>query len=197
MPTNLSVRPWLPLNNITKIVVVALISLLAVALNYGRFPLFFGVDFIFGSIVAVMALCLLGSRAAIIVGFSAAAVTLWLWGHPYAWLLFTAEIIWLSWRWRTKPGFHLVIQDLVFWSVIALPYILLVFTQLLHTDLAAATLIWLKQLANGVFNTLVASVVLMLLQMHKGVSKKLTLPKVKQKEIRINLWLQSWYALIR
>lgn len=181
MPTNLSVRPWLPLNNITKIVVVALISLLAVALNYGRFPLFFGVDFIFGSIVAVMALCLLGSRAAIIVGFSAAAVTLWLWGHPYAWLLFTAEIIWLSWRWRAKPGFHLVIQDLVFWSVIALPYILLVFTQLLHTDLAAATLIWLKQLANGVFNTLVASVVLMLLQMHKGVSKKLTLPKVAAK----------------
>ncbi|CAM5214523.1 hypothetical protein ALON55S_05426 [Alishewanella longhuensis] len=71
-----------------------LLSALAIALNYLRLPLFFGIEFLFGSVVAVLALVLLGSRAAIVIGIAAAAVTFFAWGHPYAWLVFSLEIIW-------------------------------------------------------------------------------------------------------
>ena len=183
MSTPDNTKPWLPLGNTAKLVVIVIFSFVAVSLNFWRVPLFFGVDFIFGSIVAIMALSLLGSRAALVVGACAAAVTIWLWEHYYAWLLFTAEIVWLSWRWRSSKNFNLVLQDLVFWFVIALPYNLFVFTQLLHTDLAAAVLIWIKVLVNGVFNTLLASIGLLLLQMHKGISLSLALPKVKLQQL--------------
>lgn len=76
----------------------------AVGLNYTRLPLFFSVEFIFGSAAAVLALLALGRVAAIIVGGAAAAVTFAIWGHPYALLVFTAEIIWLSWRWQPEKG---------------------------------------------------------------------------------------------
>ena len=83
---------------------VLLFLIAAVGLNYTRLPLFFSVEFIFGSAVAVLALLVLGRVAAIIAGGAAAAVTLAIWGHPYALLVFTAEIIWLSWRWRPRTA---------------------------------------------------------------------------------------------
>ena len=155
---------------------VLLFLIAAVGLNYTRLPLFFSVEFIFGSAVAVLALLVLGRVAAIIAGGAAAAVTLAIWGHPYALLVFTAEIIWLSWRWRPDKGFNLVQQDLLFWLVAGLPAVSLLYTYGLDINWQTSVLIALKQMTNGVFNVLLASLLILVLQSQQPTRRHLALP---------------------
>ncbi|MDP5188325.1 sensor histidine kinase [Rheinheimera baltica] len=148
----------------------------AVGLNFTRLPLFFSVEFIFGSAAAVLTLLVFGRGAAIIVGSAAAAVTLAIWGHPYALLVFIAEIIWLSWRWRPDKGLNLVQQDLLFWLVAGLPAVSLLYTYGLDVNWQTSVLIALKQMTNGVFNVLLASLLILVLQSQQPTRRHLALP---------------------
>lgn len=179
MVTSKHVLPWLALTPPVKLVTLIVLSSLAVGLNVWRFQLFFGIELIFGSMLAVLTLCLLGGKAALFVGFCAAAATYVLWGHPYAWIIFTIEIVWLTWYWYKKPGFKLVVHDLIFWMALGLPLVALCYGYFLALDPATVSVIWLKQLANGVFNTLVACVILVVLQMSPPVAARFVLPQVR------------------
>lgn len=178
MRVSSELNPWHKLSTVGLIVIILLLSFAAVMLNFLRLPLFFGIEFLFGSVVAVVALLLLGGRAAIIIGITAAAVTFFVWGHPYAWLVFSLEIIWLSWRWRENKNANLVLQDLQFWLLIGLPLIIFSYVFLLNASWHTAGLVSLKQMTNGVFNTLLASVFLLFLQLNSRAALRLSLPAV-------------------
>jgi len=64
---------------------------MGVAGNYFRFPLFFGVDFVFGSVATVVAIIKLGRLPGVIVAFGGGAVTIILWQHPYAMIIFVIK----------------------------------------------------------------------------------------------------------
>lgn len=166
---------------------LSLFLLAAVGLNYARLPLFFSVEFIFGSAVAVLALLVLGRTAGVVVGCAAAAVTLSIWGHPYAMLVFSAEIAWLSWRWRPKQGLNLVQQDLLFWLVAGVPAVSLLYAFGLSVDWQTAVLIALKQMTNGIFNTLLASLLILVLQGQRGVRNYLALPLISLRQLLFHL----------
>lgn len=174
---------WLNLSSFRYILIVLLLSSGAIALNNLRLPLFFGIEFLFGSTIAVLALKLLGSKAGIIVGTTAAAVTLFAWGHPYAWLVFSLEIIWLSWRWREDKNVNLVLQDLQFWLLLGLPLIVFAHVFMLDASWHTAGLVSLKQMTNGVFNTLLASLILLLMQLHRGIAQHLSLSAVSLRQL--------------
>ena len=174
---------WLHLSICRLVLIGLLLSALAIALNYLRLPLFFGIEFLFGSVVAVLALVLLGARAAIVIGIAAAAVTFFAWGHPYAWLVFSLEIIWLSWRWREDKGVNLVLQDLQFWLLLGLPLIIFSYVFMLDASWHTAGLVSLKQMTNGVFNTLLASVILLIMQLYPRVAQRLSLPAVSLRQL--------------
>lgn len=164
-----------------------LFVLAAVGLNYTRLPLFFSVEFIFGSAIAVLALLVLGRTAAIVVGCAAASVTLFIWGHPYAWLVFTAEIIWLSWRWRPDKGLNLVKLDLLFWLCAGLPAVSLLYAYGLDVKWQTAVLIALKQMTNGVFNTLFASLLILMLQSQHWADRFLILPLISLRQLLFHI----------
>ncbi|GHG73764.1 hypothetical protein GCM10010919_26880 [Alishewanella longhuensis] len=162
---------------------VLLFTALAATLNLVRLPLFFGIEFIFGSVVAVLAIVLLGVKAAVIVGCLGAAVTFVIWGHPYAWLIFSLEILWLCWQRQSRQGMHLVLQDLVFWVLFGLPLIIVCYVFALDASWQTAALVGLKQMTNGVFNTLLASTLLLLMQLQPVLSKRFKLPLVSLRQL--------------
>lgn len=167
-------------------VLLVVFSTVAICLNYIRIPLFFGVEFIFGSSLAVLALVMLGYVGAIIVGALAALLTWFLWEHPYAFIIFTLEIAWLGWRWSSRKNTHLVIQDVFFWLVFGLPLVLILYVFLLDVSLQTALNVWLKQMTNGVFNTVVAAVLIMLIQARPTLSQRYDLPPLALKQILFN-----------
>ncbi|MCC5452427.1 PAS domain S-box protein [Rheinheimera sp. UJ51] len=173
---------WLALAVLPRWSLILLFSLLGFGFNFLRLPLLFDIDFIFGSVFALLALVLLGGKAAIIVGIFAASATVLIWQHPFAWLIFSSEILWLSLRYGKNNQSNLVLLDLQFW-LFALPAIIGCYAVVLDSSLQTAVLIVLKQISNGIFNTLVVAVFVAMLQLNKPLSKKLALPEISLRQL--------------
>ena len=166
---------------------LALFILVAIGLNNARLPLFFSIEFIFGSAIAVLALIVLGRAAAVVVGVMAAAVTLYIWGHPYAWRVFSAEILWLSWRWQPNRGLNLVQQDLLFWLLAGVPLVSVCYALGLNASWSSSVMIAIKQMTNGVFNTLLASLVILVLQLRSKSGSYFSLPLLSLKQLLFHI----------
>ncbi len=144
------------------ILITLLLSMLALAGNYFSLPLFFGVDFIFGSIAVMLSVALSGLPYALFVALAGGIYTLVLWGHPYAMIIFAIEAVFVSWLYARKSQ-NLVILDLFFWVCIGVPMVLVFYRGFIGMGWEPATLIALKQPLNGLMNTVIASVSLLLL----------------------------------
>ncbi|BFM40674.1 ATP-binding protein [Synechocystis sp. LKSZ1] len=127
--------------------------------NYFTVPLYFGVEFIFGSVATLVILShygwFLGVFSTVLVG----AHTIVLWHHPYAWFVLILEAIFVGWQLRRHPG-NLVLIDSIFWVVLGLPLVYILYHFLLGMPPVAAELVALKQAVNGIFNSLVATALL-------------------------------------
>lgn len=142
-----------------KVVATLMLAALAVVGNYFSLPLFFGVDFVFGSIAVMLAVALLGMVPAVLVAVAGGLYTLILWGHPYALVIFTAEALVVGLLYRR--GFrNLVLADLAYWLVIGVPLVLLFYRGMLGLGWEASTMIALKQPINALFNVLLAGLFL-------------------------------------
>lgn len=140
--------------------------------NLLAIELFYGVAFIFGSIAIFLALTFLGPWAAILVAIAAGVPTILTWGHPLGLLTFTLEAALISILYR-RGWKNLVVSDLIFWIAIGLPVILLLYPNVLGMSDEAVGLLALKQPLNGVFNALVAGLLLYITSQfssHKGKS---------------------------
>lgn len=82
--------------------VLALLSGLAVLLNALPIPLFYGVYVLLGSVPAIYALLLWPRWWGVEIGLFASLRTWPLWGHPWAVVIFTLELLWL-WLWLRRP----------------------------------------------------------------------------------------------
>ncbi|WP_369812355.1 ATP-binding protein [Alkalimonas delamerensis] len=138
-----------------------LLAVLSVLGNYLSLPLFFGVDFIFGSIAVMLAVVLLGTVPAVLVAFAGGLYTLVLWGHPYALVIFSVEALAMALLYQ-RGWRNLVLANLLYWLVLGMPLVLLFYYGLLGMNSEATGLIALKQMLNGCFNTLMAGLLLLL-----------------------------------
>ena len=146
-----------------KILAALALALFAVAGNYFGLPLFFGVDFIFGSVAVMLAVALLGTLPAVLVAIAGGLYTVVLWGHPYALLIFTLEALVVSVLHRRGLR-NLVLADLVYWLVVGVPLVLLFYRGMIGMAWEPTTLIALKQPLNGLFNALLAGLALIIAQ---------------------------------
>ncbi|WP_017941876.1 MULTISPECIES: PAS domain S-box protein [unclassified Thioalkalivibrio] len=137
------------------------LALLAVAGNYFHLPLLFGLDFIFGSIAVMLAVLLLGTLPAVIVAIAGGLYTLVLWGVPYPMVVFVIEALVVGLVYR-RWLYNVVVADLLYWVVIGVPLVLLSYRGLIGMDWEPTTMIALKQAVNALFNTLIASLLVML-----------------------------------
>ncbi|WP_295399635.1 PAS domain S-box protein [uncultured Thiocystis sp.] len=145
----------------------ALLAGAAVAANAFPLSLFFGVELLFGSVAALLALVWLGFGPALLVAAAGGAYTLLLWGHPYALIIFVAEIVVIGGlralaRRRGRPALPLAVASVAFWLLVGVPLVLWFYRLGLGLNGSQTLLIALKQPLNGIFNAALASLILLL-----------------------------------
>jgi two-component system, NtrC family, sensor kinase len=138
--------------------VLAVLLLVGYAGNYFNLPLFFGVDFLFGSIAVLIVVCLYGIGWGAIAAMIAGSHTFLLWGHPYAGIILIGEALFVSW-WRHKYP-NLLLLDGFYWVFIGMPLVWLFYSIALGVPSQTVLLVMLKQGINGIFNALIASLLL-------------------------------------
>jgi len=138
------------------IIFTILLSALSLLGNAASLRLFYGIDFIFGSIAVMYAAMAFGRVSCAIVAIIGSAYTFNLWGHPYAIIIFTLEAIWFSTFWSQGKK-NTVLVDTGYWLFIGVPLVLIFYVGFIGLKSEAAGIIALKQTLNGVFNALVAN----------------------------------------
>ena len=96
-----------PFAKASKYSTMLLITLIFTGLsgNYFKYPIFFNVDFLFGSIFAMLALQYFGLARGIVAAAIIASYTYLLWNHPYAIIIQTVEVAAVGWLMsRRKMG---------------------------------------------------------------------------------------------
>ncbi len=126
--------------------------------NHFKFPIFLNIDFLFGSIFAMLALQFLGLGRGIIAAAAIAGYTYVLWNHPYAIVIMTAEVAFVGLLMgRRKMG--MVLADTLYWLIIGMPLVYLFYHVVMHVHFSTAYITMAKQAVNGIANTLVARLI--------------------------------------
>ncbi|HET9767697.1 MAG TPA: sensor histidine kinase, partial [Thermoanaerobaculia bacterium] len=150
--------PTSPLSGRSLPVYVAL-TLAAFAGNYFAASLFFGLEFLFGSIFALLAVQLYGPAWGTAAAAVAASYTYFLWGHPWAAVILTVEALVVGLL-APRLKHSLLLADGLFWLLLGVPLGALLYGGVMETGAAATLLVVLKHSVNGICNALVASLLL-------------------------------------
>jgi len=134
--------------------------------NWFKAPLYFNVDFLFGSVFSMLAILVCGRTCGIIAALVAGTCTYLLWNHPWAIIVFTGEAIFVSWLYAKHKG-NLVLYDLIYWSCFGIPIAIVLYHSVMGLTILSSFVILLKQSINGLFNTLLAVLVLVLFKFVK------------------------------
>ncbi|MBF0194222.1 MAG: hypothetical protein HQL71_06665 [Magnetococcales bacterium] len=147
--------------SLKQLLIFFVLSALGVVGNYLNIKLFFGVDFIFGSIAALIAVRILGVLPGAAIAFIGGGFTYFLWGHPYAAIIFTVEVltVGLLMQYLPKHLRYLALADLIYWILLGAPLVFLFYSNIMEMSFSQTSLIALKQPVNGIMNALIAALV--------------------------------------
>jgi signal transduction histidine kinase/CheY-like chemotaxis protein len=138
--------------------------------NHYRWSFFFHIDFLFGSIAVWLILCLYGWQIATVASLIIASYTYVLWLHPYAIIIFVCETLFVGWLFsRQRPS--LVTLNGIYWVFIGIPLVYIFYGHILQVRSPQLEVIMLKQAVNGIFNALIASLLLNYLPIYKWVNR--------------------------
>jgi signal transduction histidine kinase/DNA-binding response OmpR family regulator len=128
--------------------------------NFGRFQLFFGVDYLFGSIAVALIVARWGFGWGLVSSILVGSVTYHLWGHPYAALILVGEALAIAYAYphRSRSLLPIVI---VYWLLVGIPLDFVFYGGLLDVTMQGTVLVALKQSINSVVNALVADLIIM------------------------------------
>ena len=142
----MSLRPGLTLRDFAF---VLLAGGGAMALNFLEVQLGWGLHFIFGNALILAFLRVVNPRAIVLAVAFASFRSVMLWGHPWAWLIWTAEAAVLAYSVRrTSP----VRADVLFWLLLGTPLLILTYGEIMGMDRTSLMLVIGKQAVNGVLN---------------------------------------------
>lgn len=166
-------RPRLRLPSLLRqpLASVLFLGLLALAANQIGFDLFYGARVYLGSVAVVLALLLLGWRRGLVVGAASVLLVPRLWAEPQAAIVLLAEVLWLAFFLhpatksvdRRECG-DVVLADILFWVVIAIPLDFLLLGVFANVELPALLDLSFLQAINGTFNAAVAYALFMLIR---------------------------------
>lgn len=153
MPTSPSVN-----TENTRYNVPLLLALITAGLagNYFKFQLFLNIDFLFGSICAMLALQFFGLGRGILAAAMIAGYTYFSWNHPYAIIIMTAEVAVVGWLMQRRKT-TMVMADTLYWLVVGMPLVYLFYHGIMQVPQSNTFIIMTKQAMNGIANALVAS----------------------------------------
>ena len=126
--------------------------------NHFKYPIFLDIDFLFGSIFALLALQAFGWGRGVLAAALIASYTYILWNELYAIIIMTAEVAFVGWLIaRRKIG--MVVADTLYWLVIGMPLGYLFYKVVLDVSVSSAYIIVTKQAVNGIANALLARLI--------------------------------------
>jgi signal transduction histidine kinase len=125
--------------------------------NYLNMELFFGVNFLFGSIATMIAVRMSGILWGTLVGIAIGSYTYILWGHPYAIIIFGLEAFFVGSIICCLKRDNMILIDVSYWLLVGVPLVWVSYYYQLGLPEPAVTLIALKQMANGITNVVLAS----------------------------------------
>jgi PAS domain S-box-containing protein len=129
--------------------------LLGILGNFYALPLFFGADFLFGSIAVLLILYFYGLTWGFLAAIVVNSYTFFLWGHPYGFIMFVLEALCVGYLLRSGRR-NLLLLDGLFWLLIGFPLNGIFYYGVLHMGAVTTGFIMLKQGINGIFNALLA-----------------------------------------
>ena len=148
-----------PKSNVGTILIQSL-ALIAAGLlgNHFKFPIFLNIDFIFGSIFAMLALQIFGPG----IGIAAAAIisgyTFILWHHPYAIIIMTMETAVVGWLMK-RYRIGMVLADAIYWIILGMAQVYLFYHVIMRIPMNSTLIVMVKQAVNGITNALIAQLV--------------------------------------
>lgn len=153
-----------------QIVAIALLTIAGFLGNYFSLSLFFGIDFLFGSIAVLIIAYYFGWIWGGVSGLIAGSYTYILWNHPYAALILVVEALVVGFLCNRRQPNILFFSGL-YWFLIGMPLVWLFYGQVMHVDIQQVLLVMLKQAVNGIFNALVASFIVSCLPLHRWIGR--------------------------
>ncbi len=135
---------------------LAMLTMAALMSNYVHVPILFGVDFIFGSVVSLVAAAWMGWRSAFVIGVAGSLVTLKLWHHPYFVLLSAFEAAFVSVTFR-RFWDNVLVASTIFWLIPGAVIFGISYGLMLHMNPSGMLMLYLKQVINATFNAMIAS----------------------------------------
>lgn len=142
----LSLRPGLTLQDFVFAIVAGSGAL---ALNFLEVQLGWGLHFIFGNALIFAFLRVVNPRAIVLAVAFASFRSVMLWGHPWAWLIWTAEAAVLAYSVRRTSPLR---ADVLFWLLLGTPLLILTYGEIMGMDRTSLMLVIGKQAVNGVLN---------------------------------------------
>ncbi len=169
---------------------LALVALIASAYlgNYFSLSLFFGIDFLFGSIAVLLVLYLFGLSWGILAAAIASWHTLILWNHPYAAIVLICEAIFVGYFFQKKRK-NILLLDGFYWLLIGMPLVWIFYAGFLNFETKQALLVVLKQSVNGIFNALVANLIIGHLPIYKLVGRPQLKTTISFRRSLLNLFV--------
>jgi PAS domain S-box-containing protein len=156
--------------------------------NFFHVSLFFGLDFLFGSIAILLIIYYYGTIEGTIAAIIVSSYTYSLWGDPYALIIFTIEAVFVGWRLhRQKQNQNLVRLDLIYWFSIGIPLVILFYGALMQSPVSGTLVVALKQSVNGILNALIASLIVNYLPIYKWLNKKRIKNRLSLQQTILNL----------
>lgn len=148
----------------TAITAGILFGALGFAVNWLNPSLFFGVNLFFGPFFVMVALFRYGTGAGVLAAALAASYSVLFWHTPLGMIVWVGEAVAVGLMLRRSR--NIVLLDTLYWFCFGMPLFLL-YHVLAQTDLSLAILLTLKHGVNGIFNALVAALVLHLANLSK------------------------------
>ncbi|MCI5209674.1 MAG: hypothetical protein D3910_12975 [Candidatus Electrothrix sp. ATG2] len=119
--------------------------------NHFKLPLFFGVDFIFGSIFSMLALRIFGLRWGLIAAVIISSYTIRIWLQAYSMWILVAEVLIVGLI-RKQWKLTYIVSDILYWFIAGLPLVFFFYSGFMSISSGNALFLWLKLTVNGILN---------------------------------------------
>jgi hypothetical protein len=144
-----------------------LLALIAAGLagNHFNYPIFLKIDFLFGSIFAMLALQFFGLGRGIIAAAAIAGYTYIIWNHPYAIVIMTTEVAVVGFL-MTRRKMGMVLADTLYWVIIGMPLVYLFYHLVMDVPPSNTYIVMTKQAVNGIANALTGRLLFTVFALH-------------------------------
>lgn len=175
--------PRLGNKSLLLLIILIILSYLG---NYFYLPLFFGLDFLFGSIFALIVVYFYGTFWGVFTSLIGSSYTFFIWGHPYAILLMAAEVLFVGWLLRYRRH-SLVLLTGLYWVTFGMLLVLIFYGQVLQVPPTQTSLVMVKQAVNSIFNAILANLIVTYSPLNKIVNSRYRSENLSLQETLFNL----------